>query len=45
VVQPALAQQQVVVSFAKGTSAQTLKDIIQGDQSRDYIVDARAHDT
>ena len=45
VVQPALAQQQVVVSFAKGTSSQTLKGSIKGDQSRDYIVDARAGQT
>ena len=44
-VQPALAQQQVVVSFAKGTSSQTLKGSIKGDQSRDYIVDARAGQT
>jgi len=43
--QPALAQQQVVVSFAKGTSSQTLKGSIKGDQSRDYIVDARAGQT
>ena len=40
-VQPALADQ-VVVSFAKGTSSQTLKGSIKGDQSRDYIVDARS---
>jgi hypothetical protein len=44
-VQPALAQQQVVVTFAKGTSSQTLKGSIKGDQSRDYIVDARAGQT
>jgi hypothetical protein len=43
-VQPALAEQ-VVVSFAKGTSSQTLKGSIKGDQSRDYIVDARAGQT
>lgn len=43
-VQPALADQ-VVVSFAKGTSSQTLKGSIKGDQSRDYIVDARAGQT
>ncbi len=42
--QPALAEQ-VVVSFAKGTSSQTLKGSIKGDQSRDYIVDARAGQT
>lgn len=43
-VQPALADQ-VVVSFAKGTSSQTLKGSIKGDQSRDYIVDARTGQT
>ena len=43
-VQPALAEQ-VVVSFAKGTSSQTLKGSIKGDQSRDYIVDARTGQT
>ena len=43
--QPAAAQQQVVVSFAKGTSSQTLQGSIKGDQSRDYIVDARAGQT
>jgi hypothetical protein len=43
-VQPAVAEQ-VVVSFAKGASSQTLKGSIKGDQSRDYIVDARAGQT
>ena len=43
-VQPALADQ-VVVSFAKGTSSQTLKGSIKGDQSRDYIVDAHTGQT
>jgi hypothetical protein len=43
--QPAMAQQQVVVSFSKGASSQTLKGSIKGDQSRDYIVDARAGQT
>ena len=43
--QPAMAQQQTVVSFAKGTSAQTLKDSIKGDQDHSYIVDARAGQT
>ena len=43
-VQPAVADQ-VVVSFAKGTSSQTLKGSIKGDQSRDYIVDARTGQT
>lgn len=43
-VQPAVADQ-VVVSFAKGASSQTLKGSIKGDQSRDYIVDARAGQT
>lgn len=42
--QPALAEQ-VVVSFAKGANSQTLKGSIKGDQSRDYIVDARAGQT
>ena len=43
-VQSAVADQ-VVVSFAKGASSQTLKGSIKGDQSRDYIVDARAGQT
>ena len=43
--QPASAQQETVVAFAKGTSSQTLKGSIKGDQSRNYIVDARAGQT
>ena len=43
--QPALAQQQTVVSFAKGTSSQTLKGSIKGDQDHNYVVDARAGQT
>jgi hypothetical protein len=42
---PAMAQQQTVVSFAKGTSSQTLKGSIKGDQDHNYIVDARAGQT
>ena len=42
---PAVAQQQVVVSFSKGASSQTLKGSIRGDQSRNYVVDARAGQT
>ena len=43
--QPAMAQQQTVVSFAKGTSSQTLKGSIKGDQDHSYLVDARAGQT
>jgi hypothetical protein len=43
--QPAMAQQQTVVSFAKGTSSQTLKGSIKGDQDHNYVVDARAGQT
>jgi len=43
--QPAMAQQQTIVSFAKGTSSQTLKGSIKGDQDHDYVVDARAGQT
>jgi hypothetical protein len=43
--QPASAQQETVVAFAKGTSSQTLKGTIKGDQSHNYIVDARAGQT
>lgn len=45
IAQPGAAQQQVTVAFPKGASAQTLKGSIKGDQSRDYIVDARAGQT
>jgi hypothetical protein len=40
--QPVIAQQQVVLDYATGTSSQTLKGSIKGDQSRSYIVDAHA---
>jgi len=43
--QPASAQQDTVVAFAKGTSSQTLKGSIKGDQDHNYIVDARAGQT
>jgi len=43
--QPAMGQQQTVVSFAKGTSSQTLKGSIKGDQDHSYLVDARAGQT
>jgi hypothetical protein len=43
--QPASAQQQTVVAFAKGTSSQTLKGSIKGDQDHNYVVDARAGQT
>jgi len=44
-IQPASAQQQTVVAFAKGTSSQTLKGSIKGDQDHSYVVDARAGQT
>jgi hypothetical protein len=43
--QPAGAQQQTVVAFAKGTSSATLKGSIKGDQDHSYLVDARAGQT
>ena len=43
--QPASAQQETVVAFAKGTSSQTLKGSIKGDQDHNYVVDARAGQT
>ena len=43
--QHAVAQEQVVVSFAKGISSQTVKGSIKGDQSHNYVVDARAGQT
>jgi len=43
--QPALAQQQTVVSFAKGKSASTISGSIKGDQDHSYIVNARAGQT
>lgn len=42
---PAVAQQVVPVSFAKGKSAATLTGSIKGDQDRTYTVDARAGQT
>ncbi len=42
---PAAAQQETNVTFAKGTSSATLKGSIKGEQSRTYIVDARAGQT
>lgn len=43
--QPALAQQKMTVSFARGATSTTLKGSIKGDQYRDYIVNARAGQT
>lgn len=40
--QPASAQQETVVAFAKGASSATLKGSIKGDQDHSYLVDARA---
>ncbi len=42
---PVSAQQQTIVTFAKGASSQTLTGTIKGDQSRNYILDARAGQT
>jgi len=42
---PAAAQQKTIVSFAKGTSATTLKGSIKGDQDASYLVNARAGQT
>lgn len=43
--QPASAQQETVVAFVEGTSSQTLKGSIKGDQDHNYVVDARAGQT
>jgi hypothetical protein len=43
--QPASAQQETVVAFAKGASSQTLKGSIKGDQDHSYVVNARAGQT
>ena len=43
--QPASAQQQTQVAFAKGASSATLKGSIKGDQDHTYLVDARAGQT
>lgn len=40
--QPAAAQEQTPVAFAKGKSRTTFKGSIKGDQDRSYIVEARA---
>jgi hypothetical protein len=42
---PAVAQQKVPVTFAKGASSATLKGSIKGEQFRDYTVNARAGQT
>jgi hypothetical protein len=43
--QPGVAQEQVPVTFAKGTSSKTLTGSIKGDQDRTYTVDAKAGQT
>jgi hypothetical protein len=43
--QPASAQQETAVAIAKGTSSQTLKGSIKGDQDHNYLVNARAGQT
>ena len=43
--QPAGAQQETVVAFAKGASSATLKGSIKGDQDHSYLVDAHAGQT
>ena len=43
--QPASAQQETVVAFAKGASSATLKGSIKGDQDHSYLIDARAGQT
>lgn len=43
--QPAVAQQETVVLFAKGKSGSTVSGSIKGDQDHSYIVDARAGQT
>ncbi|WP_164155672.1 hypothetical protein [Sandarakinorhabdus rubra] len=45
IAQPALAQQQTAVTFARGAISTTLKGSIKGNQYRDYIVNARAGQT
>lgn len=42
---PAIAQQKVPVTFAKGKSSATVKGTIKGEQYRDYVVNARAGQT
>ncbi len=42
---PVRAQEQTVVSFAKGASSATLKGSLEGDQERSYVVHAGAGQT
>ena len=43
--QPAGAQQETVVAFAKGASSATLKGSIKGDQDHSYLIDAHVGQT